>query len=107
MKTHWLFGMGPNKEVKFNVEVDVETTCKDCIHIEVCDQDMNRRCSNYRVGEYKNVQYCSACIHHYTRFDKDETKLPCFHCKWHLSKQDEDDPRLKYRPETVIKISKK
>jgi hypothetical protein len=86
MKTHWLFGSGPNKEVKFNVEVDEEHSCCLCIHREVCDHDMSQRCSNYMsVGSCDDPKACySGCLHKYTRFDKDETKLPCFHCKWYL-----------------------
>jgi len=50
MKTHWLYGMGPNKEIKFNIEIDVETKCSDCLHREVCNIDVERRCSNFEYG---------------------------------------------------------
>ena len=71
--------MGPNKELKFNKEIDVETQCKDCYHVEVCDKDKEKRCSNFDCGtsEYSD---CQCCIHHYTRYDKEP--VPCFHCKW-------------------------
>lgn len=42
---HRLFGLGPNNEVCFRVEVDAETDCTDCtdcIHNEVCGHDMEK-----------------------------------------------------------------
>jgi len=80
MKTHWLHGRGENKEVIFKVEIDEETSCKTCIHNEVCNHTMTARCSNFLFGtsEYSG-NGCSGCNHRYTRYDIKQP-LPCFHC---------------------------
>lgn len=84
MKTHWLYGMGPNKEVKFNVEVDKDDECNTCIHSNVCGHDMNYRCENFQggcSGGIVNGTYtCGACSHHYTKYD-DKDSIPCFKCR--------------------------
>lgn len=87
MKTHWLFGIGPDKRLEFNKEVDVETDCRKCIHQEVCDFNMEKRCTNYKFGSSEGRSGCGQCSHRYTRFDKDETKVPCFTCKWFEEKK--------------------
>jgi|SRR5581483_6297164 len=88
MKTHWLYGFGPNKEVKLNVEIDEETKCSDCIHVQVCDFNMRWRCSNYTFGtsEY-SLSSCQSCINRFTRFDKD--KVPCFVCPFFVKRPDD------------------
>ena len=83
MKTHWLYGEGPDKRLRFAVEVDTETKCSTCLHREVCNIDMEKRCSNYSRGN--SGSDCSGCIHKFTRYDKDH--VPCFHCKWYLTKE--------------------
>lgn len=75
--THWLYGMGPDKEVKFNKPIKIETDCTKCIHNKVCDHVMEKRCVNYEFGTSVGSG-CVACIHRFTRYDKD--KIPCFHC---------------------------
>ena len=85
MKTHWLYGMGPNKEIKFNVEIDEETNCRKCTHDEVCDHSMEKRCSNFWWGDSR-YEDCMSCTHRFTRWDKD--KIPCFHCKYFLKKRE-------------------
>ena len=80
MKTHWLYGMGPDKRLDFKVEVDKETKCATCFHREVCSCDMEKRCSNYKFGDSR-YKGCEGCINHFTRYDKDS--VPCFHCRWH------------------------
>ena len=81
MKTHWLFGNGPNKSLEFNIEIDKETNCTSCIHNEVCHRMMDTLCNNYLFGasDCRDQHGCSSCSHRYTRFDKDE--VPCFTCK--------------------------
>lgn len=84
MKTHWLYGFGPNKEVKFNIEIDEETNCDRCIHFEVCDHNMEKRCFNFTWG---TSQYdgCMSCTLRFTRWDSyhdGKDKIPCFHCKF-------------------------
>lgn len=79
MKTHWLYGLGPNKEIKFNIEIDEETKCIHCTHNEVCDRDVSKRCSNFWWGTSAETG-CMSCTHRFTRWDKE--KIPCFHCKW-------------------------
>lgn len=83
MKTHWLFGSGPNKEVHFNIEIDEETDCKSCIHRQVCDRDYSKRCTNFAVSCVYRYMDCCSCTHSFTRYDKD--KIPCFHCKFYLN----------------------
>lgn len=78
MKTHWLYGMGPNKALDFNVEIDKETECSRCLHRKVCAYKMEERCVNYRFGTSEHTG-CHGCIHRFTRWDKDA--VPCFHCK--------------------------
>ena len=82
MKTHWLFGRGPNKVLEFAREVDEETDCARCIHREVCDRNMEKRCENYKFGT-SDGRGCMACIHRHTRFDKEA--VPCFSCPWFLA----------------------
>jgi len=79
VKTHWLFGRGPEKLLDFKREVDEETDCGKCIHREVCDRDMGRRCENYVFGTSEGGS-CQGCRHRYTRFDKDA--VPCFSCSF-------------------------
>ena len=83
MKTHWLFGRGPDHILDFKKEIDEETDCRKCIHNEVCDHNMERRCENYKFGD-SSKEGCRACNHHYTRYDKDA--VPCFSCPWFQSK---------------------
>lgn len=87
MKTHWLFGIGPDKRLEFKKEVDKETDCRKCIHSEVCDRSMEKRCTNFKFGSSMGRPGCDQCLHRFTRFDKDETKVPCFHCKWFKPKK--------------------
>lgn len=77
--THWLFGHGPNKELKFNVFVLKESSCGECLHNKVCDHIMEKRCVNYEFATSEHTS-CAGCIHRFTRFDKDDTKIPCFRC---------------------------
>jgi len=79
MKTHWLFGRGPDKILDFKREIDEETDCGKCIHREVCDRNMEKRCENYKFGTSEG-RSCQACLHRYTRYDKDS--VPCFSCPW-------------------------
>ena len=84
MKTHWLYGRGPDKVLEFAVEVDTETSCATCIHKVVCDGDMEKRCSNFLFGNSDQPRGCLQCLHRFTRWDKD--RVPCFHCKFHMAK---------------------
>lgn len=79
MKTHWLFGRGPDNILDFAREIDVETDCSRCVHNEVCGHDMEKRCENYECGTSEH-QGCQGCSHRFTRFDKDS--VPCFTCPW-------------------------
>lgn len=84
-KTHWLYGRGPNKILDFEREIDVETNCVACIHNEVCDHDMGKRCENYKFGTSAEPQNsCQSCTHKYTRYDKDA--VPCFTCPWFMER---------------------
>lgn len=76
MKTHWLYGWGPNKEIQFEVEVDKETDCSKCIHVTVCSHEKEHRCVNYKCGSADAS--CDGCEHKFTRYDKE--MIPCFHC---------------------------
>lgn len=77
MKTHWLYGRGPNRVIEFIQEIDEETKCEDCIHKKVCAVVMEHRCINYTFGT-SEFRGCQGCVHKYTRFDKDP--IPCFSC---------------------------
>lgn len=79
MKTHWLYGFGPNKEVKMNVEINEETDCRKCIHTVVCDHNVEKRCLNFTFGDSR-YKGCMGCSLRFTRFDKD--KVPCFTCSF-------------------------
>lgn len=79
MKTHWLFGRGPDKLLDFAREIEAETDCARCIHGEVCDRNMEKRCDNYKFGTSES-RGCHGCLHRFTRFDKDT--VPCFTCHW-------------------------
>lgn len=75
--THWLFGKGENKELDFNQHIEIETDCSKCIHKKVCARAVEQRCVNYAFG-CSSERGCHACLHHYTRWDKDS--VPCFKC---------------------------
>ena len=77
MKTHWLFGSGPDKVLNFAREIEAETDCSKCIHNKVCGHDMEKRCDNYEFGT-STGRGCQACLHRHTRFDNDH--VPCFSC---------------------------
>ncbi len=79
MKTHWLFGRGPNKVLDFAHEIAEETDCSACIHKDVCDRDTEKRCENYTFGTSEGSG-CQSCSHRFTRYDKDA--VPCFSCPW-------------------------
>ena len=85
MKTHWLYGSGPNKELKFKHEVDEETDCSTCIHNKVCSHNMEKRCSNFDFARSDRHPGCDLCLHRFTRYDKDP--VPCFHCPDYLPSQ--------------------
>ena len=86
MKTHWLYGFGTNKEVKFKKEINQETKCQPCLHRKVCSFNMEKRCVNYEWGTSEHKpEHCYSCVHHYTRFDKDS--IPCFRCNDFLKKK--------------------
>ncbi len=91
MKTHWLFGRGPDHVLDFKREIDEETDCGKCIHREVCDRDMEKRCENYVFGTSAE-RSCHSCLHRFTRYDKDS--VPCFSCPWF----EEGTPRVMRRP---------
>ena len=74
MKTHWLFG-----SVDLVQEIDKETECGACIHREVCDRDVVKRCENYKFGT-SAARSCGSCSHRFTRFDN--SPVPCFSCPW-------------------------
>ncbi len=81
MKTHWLFGRGPDKVLDFAREIEAETDCSKCIHNEVCGHDMEKRCENYVFGSSAvRGCGCQTCLHRFTRFDNDH--VPCFSCPW-------------------------
>jgi len=82
MKTHWLYGHGEDKIVTFNVEIDEEHKCHECIHRAVCKRNMWDFCSNFKFGT-SNGKECECCINHFTRWDKDP--IPCFHCKHYMN----------------------
>lgn len=84
MKTHWLYGKGPDKALEFAVEVDADTDCVACVHVAVCDHSMEKRCSNYTFGCSDRMRGCQQCLHRFTKWDKDA--VPCFHCKFHMAK---------------------
>lgn len=76
-KTHWLFGSGPDKLLKFAKEIEEESDCSRCVHKEVCSFNMEKLCENYEFGTSAN-RGCHSCNHRFTRFD--EKKVPCFSC---------------------------
>jgi len=80
VKTHWLFGRGPDKVLDFKREVDEETDCGKCIHREVCDRNTEKRCNNFVFGSSGTKGGCLACSHRFTRYHQDS--VPCFSCPW-------------------------
>ncbi len=92
MKTHWLYGLGPNKEIKFKKEISNETNCLKCVHLRVCDRDTNKRCVNLDWGTSVGHTGCDHCLHKYTRWDKD--KIPCFRCNFFVKKRKRERPKV-------------
>ena len=79
-KKHWLYTY-----TEFNVDVTVEDKCSECMHKNVCNWDMTKLCMNYefgRSGPNVRLNTCDSCIHRYTRYDRDEDKIPCFKCRF-------------------------
>lgn len=74
----------PDKLLDFAREIDVETDCTKCIHNQVCDHNMEKRCENYQCGTSVG-NGCQSCLHRYTRWDKDA--VPCFTCPWFEAKK--------------------
>ena len=78
MKTHLIYGRGPDKEIHFNVEINEETDCKKCIHNKICSHAVQERCANFEFGNSPDTG-CLACNHRFTRWDEDP--VPCFSCR--------------------------
>jgi hypothetical protein len=78
VKTHWLYGRGPEKRLTFVKEVDTESNCGECSHRKVCARAMEERCENFEFGTSAE-KGCYACLHRYTRFDREA--VPCFTCR--------------------------
>jgi hypothetical protein len=77
IKNHWLYG-----DIYMMVKVDMESPCSKCKHWGPCPVDMQKFCLNYDEGRSDLHPGCNNCIHRFTRFDKDEDKIPCFACRW-------------------------
>lgn len=79
IKKHWLYG-----NISFDVDVKKEDSCGECIHRRVCKFSMRDFCLNYRFGtsDVRSMEDCESCIHRFTRWDKDEDKIPCFKCSF-------------------------
>lgn len=78
VKIHWLYG-----KVTFNIDVEKDDNCAECIHCRVCKKNMQDFCENFDFstseGEPKT---CDQCIHRFTRFfTEEEHKIPCFKCR--------------------------
>jgi hypothetical protein len=91
-KTHYIFGRGPNKELKFNIEVDVEDECQTCVHRNICARDMQVCCPNFDNGRWEENRRggatgCFSCSHSYTRFDG-KTSVTCFTCNYYEADKD-------------------
>lgn len=105
MKTHWLYGRGPNKVLDFTREIEEETDCMKCHHREVCDHDKERRCENFEFGSSEG-HGCQGCIHKYTRYD--EKAVPCFTCPWFEARVPQPDPLTPpIDPDELIVLAKK
>jgi len=73
---HWLYG-----EKEYKVVVEKESECSKCFHREVCDIDMNKRCSNYIFGTSQyELSTCFSCLNRHAKYDKKQP-IPCFYCK--------------------------
>ena len=83
VKHHWLYG-----ELRFQVEVEKEDSCAECIHWPVCKRDMEHYCKNFDFGT-SEYQSCESCLHRFTRFDEEkEGRIPCFRCSFFEVKKD-------------------
>lgn len=82
IKKHWLYG-----DIKFNIDVQEEDKCSECIHWQVCKRDMSEFCLNYCFGTSDSKASCKGCFHRHTRYCNDEDKLPCFRCKHFTTKR--------------------
>jgi hypothetical protein len=68
---------------EFNVSVEKDHSCQECMHRKVCAFDMRRNCMNYifgRSGPNVKIDSCDSCTHRFTRYDKDP--IPCFKCRF-------------------------
>lgn len=79
IKKHWLHG-----DIKFNVDVQEEDNCSECIHWEICKickRDMSKFCLNYCMGTSEPTS-CNGCLHRHTRkIWNEKDGIPCFKCE--------------------------
>lgn len=66
-------------KINFKRAVSEETDCGKCIHREVCDLHMEKRCENYVFGTSAG-RSCQSCLHRHTRYA--QVRVPCFSCPW-------------------------
>ena len=84
--THQFYG-----ELVFNEKPDPESTCLNCIHMEICHHDMSKLCVNHEVRKGL-INYfpesCTCCGHWLTSNDSGEgKKVPCFICRQEIPKE--------------------
>lgn len=77
---HWLHGEDKRKH-----QIDKESDCSKCIHVEVCRSlrgfkgFMEKLCLNNLFSDSR-YSGCQSCSHSYTRYDNKQP-IPCFLCK--------------------------
>ena len=79
MKTHWLFGRGPDKILTFKREVAPAHHAVDALRAVRLRLHLEQRCENYVFGTSEG-RGCQGCLHRHTRYHKDV--VPCFSCPW-------------------------
>lgn len=67
---------------------DEETDCSKCVHNDVCDKKMSKRCINYEYGNDQPYIHdeCDGCIHRFDRHNLVDSR-PCFICEDFLSRE--------------------
>jgi hypothetical protein len=71
---HHIFG-----HCTFEVLVEKNDDCTQCVHARVCSNRVNEFCDNYCFGTSADTG-CHGCVHRYTRWDADP--IPCFKCRY-------------------------
>jgi|AntAceMinimDraft_18_1070375.scaffolds.fasta_scaffold04931_7 hypothetical protein len=71
-------------KIFFQYEVEEESECVLCVHINVCHNDMSQLCINHERNDSQPYypESCKCCTHYYSSHDSGRCKkVKCFVCR--------------------------